>query len=93
MDKKVKSVKIITILSTIIMCISIIVLTCQIVKIANLKNKEKELIRERDYLISEIYNYNSANAYYNNNREEYLENYAREMLGWGEKDEIWYTKK
>ena len=24
--------------------------------------------------------------------KEYLENYAREMLGWGENGEIWYTK-
>ena len=28
----------------------------------------------------------------NNNREEYLENYARDMRGWGENGEIWYTK-
>ena len=92
MEKKAKSIKLITIFTIIIMSISIIVLTCQIVKIANLKNKEKSLTKERDYLVSEIYNYNSANTYYNNNREEYLENYAREMLGWGENGEIWYTK-
>lgn len=92
MDKKLKVAKAFTILSVIIMCISIIILACQIVKIANLKNKQKALTTERDYLVSEIYNYNSANTYYENNREEFLENYAREVLGWGENGEIWYTK-
>lgn len=91
MDKKAKAIKLITIFSVIIISILVIILSCQIIKIANLKSKEKKLIAERNYLISEIYNYNNANTYYNNNREEYLENYAREMLGWGESGEIWYT--
>ena len=75
------------------MCISIIILACQIVKIANLKTKEKTLTTERDYLLSEIYNYNTANSYYETNRDEYLENYARDVLGWGESGEKWYTKE
>lgn len=92
MDKKTKAVKLITVLIIVAMSIATIVLTCQIIKIANLKSKEKKLISERDYLMTEIYNYNTANTYYDNNREEYLENYAREMLGWGENGEIWYTQ-
>ena len=92
MNKKVKAVKLLTIISVIIMSICIIVLTCQIIKIANLKSKQKSLTAEKEYLVSEIYNYNSANAYYDNNRQEYLENYAREVLGWGENGETWYKK-
>jgi cell division protein FtsB len=71
----------------------IIIVTCQLIKINNLKEKTSALETQKNILVEEIYNYNSANSYHSNNREEYLENYAREMLGWGEKDEIWYTKK
>ena len=41
----------------------------------------------------DIYNYNSANAYYGNNRQEFLENYARESMFYGENGEVWYTKQ
>jgi len=92
MDKKVKTVKLITILLVVVISIATIVLTCQIIKITNLKSKEKKLTSERDYLVSEIYNYNTANTYYSNNREEFLENYARDILGWGENGETWYKK-
>lgn len=91
MEKHTK-IKIITIISVIIMFICIIVLACQLVKIGNLKEKTKELKLQKDQLISEIYNYNTTNDYYSNNRQEYLENYAREMLNWGQNGEIWYTK-
>ena len=92
MEKKVKAVKLITIFSVVVICIATIILTCQIIKISNLKSKEKKLSTERDYLISEIYNYNTANTYYSNNREEFLEKYARDILGWGENGEVWYKK-
>lgn len=92
MNKKHRAVKLLTIFTVIIMSILIIVLACQTVKIANLKSKENHLRQEREFLVSEIYNFNTANNYYSNNREEYLENYARDMLGWGENGEIWYTK-
>jgi len=91
MEKHTK-IKIITIISVVIMFVCIIVLACQLVKIGNLKEKNKELKIQKDQLISEIYNYNTTNDYYSNNRQEYLENYAREMLNWGQNGEIWYTK-
>ena len=93
MDKQVKIIKITTIISIILMFACIIILTCQLIKINTLKEKTSALEQQKDILIEQIYDYNSTNSCYNNNREEYLENYAREMLGWGEKDEIWYTKK
>lgn len=93
MEKKVKGIKIITILISIIMFACIIILACEFVKIANLKHKSEQLSVRKEQLVSEIYNYNTSNDYYNNNRQQYLEDYAREMLNWGEQGEIWYTKE
>ena len=93
MDKKVKSIKIITIISVVIMFACIIILTCQLIKIGTLKEKNKDLSTYKEALFDEIYNYNSTNSYYGNNRQEFLENYARESLNWGENGETWYTKK
>ena len=93
MDKKVRNVKIITILTMIIMFICVIILSFQLIKINNLKNRTSNLQTQKEQLIDDINNYSSANNYYGNNRSEYLENYAREELGWGEKNENWYVKK
>jgi len=93
MDKKVKAIKISTIIISIIMFICIIVLTFQFIKIANLKEKTKNLESYKESLIKDINTYDSANAYYNNNRDEFLEDYAREVLGWGNGDDTWYTSK
>ncbi len=93
MEKREKIIKISTIISIIIVFVCIIVLTCQLIKIGNLKEKNKELSARKDQLIEEIYNYNSTNAYYGNNRQEFLENYARENLTYGKNGEVWYVKK
>lgn len=93
MEKQEKTIKIITIISIVIVFICIIVLTCQLVKIGNLKEKNKQLTTQKEQLLDDIYNYNSSNSYYGNNRQEFLENYARENLTFGENDEIWYIKK
>lgn len=73
------------------MFISIIVLVFQFIKIANLKQKTENLETYKQELVQQINEYDSANAYYSNNRTEYLENYAREVLGWGKADDTWYT--
>ena len=93
MDKKIKTVKAITIISMIVMFICIIILSLQLVKINNLKTQASTLQSHKEQLIDDINNYSSANNYYGNNRSEYLENYAREELGWGNADEKWYVKK
>ena len=74
------------------MFVCIIVLTCQLFKINNLKEKNTQLQTYKEKLVEDIYNYNTTNSYYGNNRQEYLENYAREMLGWGDTGEVLYTK-
>lgn len=93
MEKHEKAIKITTIISIVIMFVCIIVLACQLIKIGNLKEKNKQLSTQKEQLISEIYNYETSNAYYGNNRQEFLENYARENLTFGENGEIWYVKK
>lgn len=92
MKNKVKFVKLATIITTVVMFVCIIILACQFVKIANYRNQENRLETEKQRLVNEIYNYNTANDYYNNNRSEFLEEYAREDLLWGQNGEYWYTK-
>lgn len=92
MKNKVKFVKIATIITTVVMFVCIIILACQFVKIVNYRNQENRLETEKQRLVNEIYNYNTANDYYNNNRSEFLEEYAREDLLWGQDGEYWYTK-
>ena len=91
-DKKVKFVKITTILTIIVMFISIIILTCQFIQISSYKKEVSSLEAEKQSLIQEIYNFNTANSYYDNNRSEFLEEYAREHLTWGSANEVWYTQ-
>ena len=91
MDKKIKIIKITTVLTSIIIFMCIIVLAFQFTKIANLRSKEKNLENYKSDIINQINNYDTANNYFNNNRTEYLENYAREVLGWGLGNDTWYT--
>ena len=93
MEKKLKLIKTTTIIASIIMFICIIVLAFQFIKIGNLRHKTEELTSYKTELVEQINNYNSTNQYYNNNRTEYLENYAREVLGWGQAGDTWYTSK
>ena len=93
MEKKIKGIKIATVFISIIMFVSIIVLSLQFIKIANLKEKSTYLQSYKEELITQINDYDVTNTYYNNNRTEYLENYAREVLGWGQSGDTWYTSK
>lgn len=92
MDKKTKGIKLITIISTIVMFVCIIILAFQLVQISNLKTQQKNLQSKKDQLIEQIYNYNTSNSYYENNRSEYLEDLAKEK-NMGKADEVWYSTK
>ena len=61
--------------------------------IDNLREKNSNLESYKAELIEQINTYDATNSYYNNNRTEYLENYAREVLGWGQAGDTWYTSK
>jgi len=91
-NNKAKIVRITTIVTIVIMFVCIIVLACQFVKIGNYKEQTSNLEAEKQALIEQIYNFNTSNSYYDNNRSEFLEEYAREHLTWGTSNEVWYTK-
>lgn len=93
MDKKIKAIKITTILSCIIIFACVIILTFQFIKIANLREKTEYLESYKQELVEQINTYDATNSYYNNNRTEYLENYAREVLGWSTDGDTWYVYK
>lgn len=92
MEKNLKAIKITTIVACVIIFACIIVLTIQFIKIGNLKEKNRNLETYRAELMADINDFDTANDYYNNNRTEYLESYAREVLGWGANGETWYRK-
>lgn len=91
MEKKIKAVKFTTVIICVLLFVCAIVLAFQFVKIANLKQKSNNLETYRGELVEQINTYDATNAYYNNNRTEYLESYAREVLGWGLDSDTWYT--
>lgn len=91
MEKKIKAMKFITVITCAVLFLSVVVLAFQFVKIANLKEKNSNLENYKAELVEQINTYDATNTYYNNNRTEYLENYAREVLGWGLDSDTWYT--
>ena len=91
MEKKIKAMKFNTVITCAILFVAVVVLAFQFVKIANLREKNSNLESYKAELIEQINTYDATNSYYNNNRTEYLENYAREVLGWGLDSDTWYT--
>lgn len=90
MEKKLKAIKASTIIICITLFICVIILAFQFVKMANLRNKQNNLELYKSELTQQIQTYDATNNYYNN-QDEYFESYAREVLGWGLSDEVWYT--
>lgn len=86
--KKEKTVKLISVICAILMFALICVLVFQFVKIGNLKKKEKELNNHLNSLEQQIIDYTNENNYLQSN--EYLEDYAREVLGWGKENEMYF---
>ncbi len=81
-----KVVKLISVLCAALMFILTCILVFQLVKISNLKTKERDLGATLANLEKEIDNYTNENNYIQSN--EYLEDYAREVLGWGKENEV-----
>ena len=90
----------IKLLSTILICVLVLLLVILIIQFTNiitLKNKQKKLeatykqtqqqIEEYDELIDYI---DYSNGEYS---QEFLENYAREVYGWGKTNRKYYTKQ
>ena len=86
--KKANAVKIISIVCAVLVFALIIVLIFEFVNIANLKNKEKALNLRLNQVEQSIIETTNQNNYLTSS--EYLEDYAREVLGWGKDGEIIY---
>ena len=87
--KSVKSVKIFSIIVVLVISISFLVLIFQFLKINTLKQRRNELERSLTNLEEQIEEYNGIINKYDN-RDEYIEEYARDVLNLVDKDEIWY---
>ena len=89
---KSRGVQIITIFTVIIMLLCIILLVWQFAKINTLNDRKEALLYQKEYLDKSIYDYDNLNSYYSNNREDFLEEYARQTLNWSQNNEKWYNE-
>ena len=89
---KSRGVQLITIFTVIIMLLCIILLVWQFAKINTLNARKEALLTQKEYLDKSIFDYENLNNYYSNNREDYLEEYARQTLNWAQNNETWYKK-
>ena len=89
---KSRGVQLITIFTVIIMLLCIILLVWQFAKINTLNERKEALLYQKEYLDKSIYDYDNLNSYYSNNREDFLEEYARQTLNWSQNNEKWYKK-
>ena len=89
----------IKILSAILICVFVlllIILTFQFTNIINLKNKEKKLAAAYKQNQQQIEEYDEMIDYIDEDgtyNQEFLENYAREVYGWGKANRKYYTQK
>ena len=83
-----KTVKWISVICAVLMFALLCVLIFQFVRIANLKQKEKQLSNNLSQLENQIIDYTNESNYIRSS--EYLEDYAREVLGWGKNNETYF---
>ena len=86
--RKEKVVKLISIICAVLTFALVCVLVFQFVKISNLKKKEQELNSSLKTLEQQIVDYTNQSDYINS--AEFLEDYAREVLGWGKDNEMYF---
>ncbi len=84
--KKLNVVKLISVICAILFFALVIILIVEFINIANLNNKEKALQKKLSDVEQSIVNVTNQNNYLNSS--EYLEDYAREVLGWGKDGEV-----
>ena len=81
-----KSIKLISVCCAVLIFVLSLILIFQFVKIANLKKKEAKLQNGLANFEQQIFEYSNEKDYISSNI--YLEEYAREVLGWGKDNEI-----
>lgn len=81
-------VKLATVVAVMLFVTLLVLLTFQYVKINNLENTQAQLNAELASLVEARENYENEYTYIENNYNEYVEDYVREVLGWGRENEI-----
>ena len=81
-------VKLSTVFAVLVLFTLVILLTFQYVKINNLEQRENELNTELLSLQQSYENYENEYTYIQTHYNEYVEDYVREVLGWGRSSEI-----
>ncbi|MGD9901659.1 MAG: hypothetical protein AB7S44_03895 [Spirochaetales bacterium] len=77
-----------TIVAIVVLAVLVIVLTFQYVSLKTLERNET-LLTEQLASLEQVYeNYQDEYDYIYNNQTQYVEDYAREVLGWGREGEI-----
>jgi len=81
-------VKLATALAVIVFIVMLVGLTFQYARINNLERTQNELATELNNLVEVRENYETEYDYIESHYNEYIEDYAREVLGWGRDGEI-----
>jgi len=84
-------VKIATVFAVLVLFTLILLLTFQYVKINQLEKRETELNTELLRLQQSYETYENEYTYIQTHYNEYVEDYVREVLGWGRSSEIKFT--
>ncbi len=96
---KSNSMKIISVIVILVIVICFFVLMYEFIKISNLKSKNKQLENTSSALQQEYADLDSKTNYVgdpNNpysNYQNYLEDYAREVLNWGKEGHTYFIEK
>ena len=81
-------VKLLTALAVIVFVVLLSLLTFQYVSLNNLERTEQVLATELNTLVETRENYEAEYEYIENHYNDYIEDYVREVLGWGRENEI-----
>lgn len=84
-------VKLATIFAVTLVMAMLVMLVFQYVSLNNLKTDEQALNNQLNQLVESRQNYETELAYMENNQAEFIEDYVREVLGWGRENEIQFT--
>lgn len=86
-------VKSVTVVAVIIVMAMLTGLTFQYISLNNLKTDEQQLESELATLVELRENYESEYDYMQNNQAEFVEDYVREVFGWGREGEIKFEEE
>jgi cell division protein FtsB len=84
-------IKLATALAVVVFAVLLVGLTYQYFSLNNLEDTQNSLNNELDNLVEVRQGYEQEYNYIENNYNDYIEDYVREVLGWGRQGEIKFT--